>query len=357
MFGFCHYVPVLRWKRAERIALRHLNSADKAFVTPLIELIPANFSPGKHGDERDPAEVMNCQAEEIRKNWGRTPFFIDLGLVEKHLPQVGTAPHPLDYLGSRAEIEGIRLIPVTALDRRGAYQDAVTRVASAGSGACVRLSARDVLQPGFASDIAALVDRLHLELTHIDVVLDYQVFDRSAPNLATLIPQIPNIELWRTLTVACGAFPQDLQQFTPGRHTIHREDWISWRTQTVGAQHLRRKPSFADYTVQYGIYLEPPARSNPSASIRYTLPEDWLIMRGEGIFNEDGPGHEQYIGNAMLLCESDDFYGQGFSYGDGYIFDVSQGVQNHGNPETWIRAGINHHITVVARQLASLAAS
>jgi Beta protein len=355
MFSYCHYVPVLRWKRAEKIALRHLNSADKVLITPLIELIPANFVPGKDRVEKDPAEVMNCQAEEIRKNWGTTPFFIDLGLVERHLPQVAGATHPLDYLGSRAEIEGIRLIPVTALDRRGPYQDAVMRVASGGSGVCLRLSARDVLQPGFSSNIAALVDRLHLEHRQIDVVLDYQVFDRSAANLATLIQQIPNIESWRTLTVACGAFPQDLQQFTPGRHTIHREDWISWRTQT--AQHLCRKPSFSDYTVQYGIYIDPPSRSNPSASIRYTLAEEWLIMRGEGIFNEDGPGHEQYIANAMLLCDSDDFYGQGFSYGDGYIFDVSQGIQNHGNPETWIRAGINHHITVVARQIASLAAS
>jgi hypothetical protein len=357
MFGANHYVPILRWKRAEQLALRHLNSPDKAAITPLIELIPANFKPGRDGDEKDPADVLNRQAEEIKRNWGTTPFFIDFGHVDEQLPPISGRTHPLEYLRSRAELVGITLIPVTGLDRRAAYQDAVTHVTATGSGACLRISSRDVLRLGFAADIASLATRLHLSCDKIDLVLDYQVFDPSAPTLAILVPRIPNLELWRTVTVARGAFPRDLQQFTPGRHTITRDDWVSWRNQTARGRHVRRKPSFADYTVQYGIYLEPPQRSNPSASIRYTLSEQWLIMRGEGIFNEDGPGHAQYAANAMLICDSDDFYGQGFSYGDGYIFDVSQGVQNHGNPETWIRAGINHHLTVVARQLASLAES
>jgi T4 beta protein len=253
-------------------------------------------------------------------------------------------------------VEGIGLIPLTSLERTSGYQDAVGQVASR-SGACFRVSPHEILRPNFASEIANLAMLLSLECGEIDLVVDYHVFDPSAPSLAVLSLRIPNIDLWRTLTVACGAFPQDLQQFSPGRHTINREDWLWWRNQTIGSRRLRRQPSFADYTVQYGFYVEPPPRSNPSASIRYALSEKWVVMRGEGIFNEDGPGHEQYVANAMLLCDSEDFYGQGFSYGDGYIFDVSQGVQNHGNPETWIRAGINHHLTVVARQIANLAGS
>jgi T4 beta protein len=88
MFGVYHYVPILRWKRAEKFALRHLNSIDKAYITPLIELIPANFRPGKDGCEKEPAEVLNQQAREINKYWGSAPFFIDLGHVEKTVPVV-----------------------------------------------------------------------------------------------------------------------------------------------------------------------------------------------------------------------------------------------------------------------------
>jgi len=77
-------------------------------------------------------------------------------------------------------------------------------------------------------------------------------------------------------------------------------------------------------------------------------------MRGEGIFNKDGPGPSQWPANATLLRESKEFYGPGFSDGDEYISRMGDGAENNGNAGTWLRAGINHHMTVVARQIASL---
>ena len=41
MFDYKHYVPIVRWKAGERIALRELFDDDKADLTPLIE-IPAD---------------------------------------------------------------------------------------------------------------------------------------------------------------------------------------------------------------------------------------------------------------------------------------------------------------------------
>ena len=43
MFDSNHYVPILRWKRAEWIALRNLTENIRDQVTPLIELVPRNF--------------------------------------------------------------------------------------------------------------------------------------------------------------------------------------------------------------------------------------------------------------------------------------------------------------------------
>jgi hypothetical protein len=105
---------------------------------------------------------------------------------------------------------------------------------------------------------------------------------------------------------------------------IDRRDWMAWRHLIEEPRGLR-KPSFSDYTIQYGRYVEPPDNCNPSASIRYTLPEQWLVMRGEGIMNKKGPGREQWPANAMLLCERKEFYGSTFSSGDRYIFRVSNG--------------------------------
>ena len=44
MFDHKHYVPILRWKRAERVALRDLPYADKLLMTPLVEIPPVGFS-------------------------------------------------------------------------------------------------------------------------------------------------------------------------------------------------------------------------------------------------------------------------------------------------------------------------
>lgn len=40
MFDHSHYVPVLRWKRGERGALKRLDPVDRAAMTPLLEPLP-----------------------------------------------------------------------------------------------------------------------------------------------------------------------------------------------------------------------------------------------------------------------------------------------------------------------------
>lgn len=79
-----------------------------------------------------------------------------------------------------------------------------------------------------------------------------------------------------------------------------------------------------------------------------------MIMRGEGVFNDDGPGYAQWPANALLLSERAEFCGANFCYGDGYIAERSLQPDKTGNPETWLRAGINHHMTFVVRQIANL---
>jgi hypothetical protein len=260
----------------------------------------------------------------------------------------------LAYLAEEARALKLWLIPVTGLSRSVEYQAAVAKVAAADRrGACVRVTSDEVLRSTFASELADHLKSLSLTAADIDLLLDGQDFDPEKPNVKAQLKRIPRLGDWRTFTVASGAFPEDLQRFEKGMHKIDRRDWLSWK-QLFLDENLRRKPSFSDYTVQYGRYVEPPDFCNPSASIRYTLPEHWLIMRGEGILNEGGPGCAQYPASATLLRESKDFYGPEFSYGDMYISSKSDVADTDGNPGTWIRAGINHHMTVVSRQIASL---
>jgi len=77
-------------------------------------------------------------------------------------------------------------------------------------------------------------------------------------------------------------------------------------------------------------------------------------MRGEDVFKRDGPGFEQWPAQAILLCDLPEYCEETFSEGDKYIRQMSLQRKQTGNVVTWLRAGINHHMTFVVRQLASL---
>ena len=47
MFGTKHYVPILRWKQAEWLALAQLQAEDKRLLTPLVEITPRSIAPRK----------------------------------------------------------------------------------------------------------------------------------------------------------------------------------------------------------------------------------------------------------------------------------------------------------------------
>jgi hypothetical protein len=77
-------------------------------------------------------------------------------------------------------------------------------------------------------------------------------------------------------------------------------------------------------------------------------------MRGEGLQNPDGPGYAQYAAHAKLLYQRSEFSGKEFSYGDLYIDRLRNRLDGKGSAETLLRAGINHHITLVVNQIANL---
>jgi hypothetical protein len=80
-------------------------------------------------------------------------------------------------------------------------------------------------------------------------------------------------------------------------------------------------------------------------------------MRGENVFNRDGPGFKQYPDWAILLCDLPEYCGETYSSGDEYIKEMSLQSTKTGDASEWLQAGINHHMTFVVRQLASLRGS
>jgi hypothetical protein len=199
---------------------------------------------------------------------------------------------------------------------------------------------------------------LRLDPAQIDLVVDEEFTYNDAPGYSAKCAMIPYLAQWRSFTVISGDFPADLQDYERGQiHPRPRRDWQRWYRESR-APALPRLPRYGDYTVQYAAYRPPPIDQvpRPSISVRYTVEENWLICRGEAQ-RENGPGTEQWIGWAQLLASMPEFKGGRFSAGDYYIEERIRDGASHGNFTSWISAGINHHVTLAARQVANLCAA
>lgn len=356
------YVPVLRWKPAEKDALQELREEDKSRLKPLLEIIPPRFQAKDGGPSPSVRDVLATIAREIDTCWGSSPVFVDVD----HLINAGirepSGSHLLEVLAQ--ETRRVRplfsrrsnLVPVTGLSRSEDYQNAVSSIVEEDkTGACFRITPREVSHQKLAGKLEALLSRLRLDAPDVDLLVDYQAPNGSQPDLKALCASLPQLSKWRSFIVLIGAFPEDLQKLkNVGRHTLPRDDWLFWHNQVLALPQGTRRPTFGDYTIQHPIYREPPEHSNPSASIRYTHSEYWVIMRGEGLRHKGSPGNAQYPAEAELLCEMDEFCDAGFSSGDLYMQETSRQPKNPGTPYTWLRAGINHHMTYAARQVQSV---
>src|SRR4030043_2480762 len=130
--GTKHYVPILRWKEAERVALSQLADGDSALLIPLIELVPDNFVQADkkgHITKLGNSNVTNKIAGQLFQSWGERPLFVDLGNLPGETLTQGSS-HPLVMLGQYASILKLSLIPVIGIHRDNECKIAVRTVLS-----------------------------------------------------------------------------------------------------------------------------------------------------------------------------------------------------------------------------------
>ena len=343
------YVPILRWKAGEKGALGSLHSHDKAGMTPLIEWSrPGEVSPkeDREGSTPSPRELV----KDILKHWGPRPFFCDLRwFVDNTL---GGDLRILQNYARELSSAGTRPIPVIALGDADDFRQAIAVMVSQ-HGLCLRVSYQELIEKNLPTRMSDFMSTSGLSWSDVDIVFDFGTNYREIdiPRLCSVLAPVATC---RSFTVAAGSFPMDLRRFKgPQTFYLPREEWVQWLNQTDTV--LTRRPNFGDYSTIHPVLTMSQLGLNPSATIRYATEDYWLVMKGEGLRNENGPGYAQYKANAMLLIGKPEYAGADFSAGDRYIKDVADGKTSLGNPTTWIRAGVNHHMTLVVRQVAEVA--
>lgn len=360
MFTSKHYIPILKWKRAEQGALKALSEKYKKHITPLIQFVMPKYESGDQLNDivKKFEERLSEIPEKIIDVWGTSPIFVDVSLLfttplkTKSLSSISKKGHEL----------GGTFIPVIHIGDHEAIKTAAFSLAKdSGDGLCLRLVCSDFSDiRRLNQPLTDLVSESGLKEKDIDLLVDIKETEKNGDKYnkyLDLSQKISSISKWRTFIFATGAFPKDLSECKlDEENLIPRVDWQSWGKYATNNR-LQRKPAFADYTIQHPIYKEVTQFFHPTTSIKYTLKEDWLIMKGQK------QKFDKYLASAALLVKDKRFFGEDFSSGDSYISEKAKhfeayiknpSIKGTGSTETWLRAGINHHLSLVADQISNL---
>jgi len=345
-----HYVPVLKGKAGDFWAIQNLKQDTRGRVTPLIEVVP----PSAKMSEED---RLDGTARCISTHWPDEPCFVDL-IWRDNSPMLHHE-HVVDFFFRRARSRALHAVPVTALARSPAYQQAVARVVEQdGKGMAIRLGVSfvdDLATAGRLLDALLGVTKTNHE--HVDMIIEAgSVTATPAAMLRTTwreaIDVLPHLERWRSVTVLAGSFPASLAGLPQATwSTIRRREWDAW-SDLVGSQSLARKPTYADYVI--GDPIVPfSGQAAIAANLRYSTPSDFLVWRGYAVNN-----HPLGFGQIHTICADlvrrDEFSGADFSRGD---FEIQQRAANQdspGNAQQWRQWATNHYIELVSSQVANL---
>ncbi|MHC4178839.1 MAG: beta family protein, partial [Planctomycetota bacterium] len=205
------YVPVLRWKQAEKDALQWLHEEDKSRVMPLLEIIPHSFQAKDGGPSTPVRAVLATIAQDIETYWGSSPVFVDVDHVIRAGIREPSGSHLLEVLAEEARsllplFPGkSNLVPVTGLSRSEDYQNAVSSIVEEDkTGACLRITPREVSRAMLADKLETLLSRLRMDIVDADLLVDYQAPNASHPDLETLCTSLPQLSKWRSFILLIG---------------------------------------------------------------------------------------------------------------------------------------------------------
>ncbi len=363
MFNSNQYIPILKWKRAEQGALKLLSEKQKKLITPLVQFVMPKPEPDQNLDDvvKKFEELLPEIPSKIIDAWGLSPIFVDVSLLFTNSLRAKSLS---EILKKSRDLNG-RFIPVIHLANDDEIKTAaISFTKETNNGLCIRLICADMDNVSVMNkSLADFLSFSGLNEERIDLLVDIKEIEENSGNYIkylNLSQKISNLGKWRTFTFASGAFPENLINCKHDEENlIPRMDWICWKKYSSFNQ-LLRKPAYADYTIQHPIYKEMAQFFHPTTSIKYTLDDNWLIMKGQI------QKFDQYLASAALLKQDKRFYGANFSEGDRYIAEKAKyfakymaakkdgiDIKGTGSTETWLRAGINHHLVLVGNQVAS----
>jgi hypothetical protein len=354
------YVPVLKGKEGEYAALEALPPEVRAGLMPLIEISDVPYDYANEGSAKSLDQHVSGIADRLRKCWNDRLLYLDLPWFEGE-ERLSDGRVALEAVLADCAIRGVRAVPVVSRKKSADYLKAAgSYSASTRVGICIRLVVADFEEDvDLEAELSRLLSELRkTDISSIDLVLDLEDLGPDAGRALlvarSIFSMIPSKDKWQRIVLVAASFPEDLSDVDASTlTTLPRREWDLWKALQKRPGLLpRRDLIFGDYGIANPVTKElDPRTMRMSASIRYTTPKNWLVLKGRNVRQF---GFDQYFELCKLLVKRPEYRGAPFSWADRYISDCAEGMTGPGNATTWRKVGTNHHITMVAEQVASL---
>lgn len=352
------YVPALRWRQGEYQALWRLKSAVKDRVMPLLTIPPVEFDFDVWQSKKSIHEHVHPFIERFDTKWGQRPAWIALD-TEIAEGRMDDGTHVFDYVFDGLRPKGAIAIPALPLNADTDTMNAAARAAAAdGHGVAVLLRLEDLMMGDPRKAIQYFANSLSMALNELDVIVDlraqnFEPYDVFAAALTTAIKRLGNLFEVRNFVLIGTAIPETFAQLAKGSDVIPRHDWLFYKKLVAVLPDEMRRPLYGDHTIVHPKFTAMDMRKvKPAGKVVYTTPSSWATRKG-GIFR-DNPAQMHDHCAQIVSDPAFVFRGAGFSYGDKYIADCAVRAEGPSNQSRWKDVAINHHITVVVDDLATL---
>jgi hypothetical protein len=362
MISHRHYYPILKGKKGEFMAVSHLPSEIRANLTPFFDIPRPENEKGGHVDT-----YLVKKVESICKSCGSVgTLFIDFFDFDLAL-RTSSGRHFVRFSFDKLRNCSVEAIPVTGLDRDDEYNIAVAQTISVDRrGVAIRLQKEDIEDPSSTkASLGNLLEGLKVKENNVHLFLDIrdmrpEDLDQNVDDVVKFLADFGDLRIWKTLILSASGFPENMGGVR--RHSLQlipRTELVLWEQvlSECKKKKLNRLPAFSDYCICHPDILDFDRSMNPSANIRYTLSKNWLIVKGGGLKQKIGGrtsyDYDQFFVLAERLRLHRNYRGPGFSNGDLYIQNCKKGTKGPGNLPKWREVGTNHHLTLVAEQIAN----
>lgn len=346
------YMPILKWKQGEQIALRHISDSDRQSLLPLVEFQPLIIKETTSIGDSLKADLIKALINLTKAKATDYPIAID---TSSYHPDPTKHARTLAAVCGHFAKKGLHVVPVVHPFMVSTYPADVASLNSFDD-VVLRIKTPNCLPQqvgGMITDIYSILGRKSFRL-HVLLDMGSIVGDSTTSHVTNIAPYIAEALTHKkveSITLAGGSFPFNLTGISKGISSLPRVEWQVWTRISKKFDSVRI--CFGDYAVTNPEPLAEidPTKINPSAAIRYALKDEWMLLKAGGVRSS---GFEQYNDLCALLIADNDYSGATFSFGDSKYFEHAQPLASTGNLSTWRRDATSHHLTLTVRNCAKL---